>query len=66
MKVVNLRTRRKQAARDAGRQAATESAARHGEGKSARALHTARTDKAARDLDGHRRQPGPDGETVPD
>ena len=54
--VVNLRIRRKQAARDAARLAGAENAARHGEGKADTALRQARADKAARDLDGHRRE----------
>jgi len=56
--VINLRTRRKQAARAAAREAADENAARHGEGKAARALRAAQGDKARRDLDGHQRDPG--------
>ena len=55
-KVVNLRTRRKQLARIEARQTATENAARHGRSKADRTLDAARADKAARDLDGHRRQ----------
>ena len=57
-KVINLRTRRKQAARAAARDAAGENAARHGESKAARALREAEADKARRDLDGHQRDPG--------
>ena len=56
--IINLRTRRKQAARAAARDAASENAARHGEGKAARALRSAQSDKARRDLDGHLRDPG--------
>ena len=56
MKVVNLRTRRKQAARDDKRKAAAETAARQGRGKAETALEQARQDKAARELDGHRRE----------
>jgi len=54
--VINLRIRRRQAARDADRQSAAENAARHGRKKADRALEAARAEKAARDLDGHRRQ----------
>jgi len=57
--IINLRTRRKQAARDTGRQAGTENAARHGEGKAAAGLRKARAEKAARDLDAHRREDEP-------
>lgn len=56
-RIINLRTRRKQAARDAGRQAGAENAARHGEGKADKGLRQTLADKAARDLDGHRREP---------
>lgn len=56
--LINLRLRRKQAARDAQRQAGSENAARHGEGKLEKSLHKARADKAARDLDGHKRDKG--------
>ncbi len=55
-KVVNLRTRRKQAARDAERKDAGARAARHGLTKDERSLIEARADKAARDLDAHRRE----------
>lgn len=51
--IINLRTRRKQAARAAARVAATESATRHGEAKAARNLRQARADKERRDLDAH-------------
>lgn len=54
-KVINLRTRRKQAARDSARDKAAENAARHGQTKAERALIEARAAKAARDLDAHRR-----------
>jgi len=56
--LVNLRTRRKQAERAAARQAAAGNAARHGEGKADKSLRQARAEKAARELDGHRRQDG--------
>lgn len=54
--IINLRTRRKQATRDAERAKATHSATRHGLSAAERALDAARRDKAARDLDGHRRE----------
>lgn len=56
--VINLRLRRKQASRDAQRQAGTENAARHGQSRPEKALHKARADKAARDLDAHKRDKG--------
>lgn len=54
--IINLRTRRKQAARDEKRKGAAESAARHGQSKAKTRLSAAIKDKAARDLDGHRRE----------
>ncbi|MFN4192280.1 MAG: DUF4169 family protein [Tabrizicola sp.] len=54
--VVNLRTAKKQAARKAARAEADANAAMHGRTKAERALQKARADKAARDLDGHRRE----------
>lgn len=56
---INLRTRRKQSARDSARQEGTEQASRHGVSKAERDLILARTNKAARDLDGHQRVPEP-------
>jgi len=56
-RVVNLRMARKQAARKAARARADENAARHGLTRAERELQQARTDKAARDLDAHRRDP---------
>lgn len=52
--IVNLRQKRKQAAREAARDKGDENAARFGRSKAERALEKARADKAARDLDGHR------------
>ena len=52
--VVNLRTRRKQAERDARREKAAENAARTSVTKAQRSLDQARADKARRDLDAHR------------
>ncbi|MCB1397511.1 MAG: DUF4169 family protein [Rhodobacter sp.] len=54
--VINLRTRRKQAARAAARKDGDANAARHGVSKPERSLAQARAEKAARDLDGHRRE----------
>lgn len=53
--IVNLRVVKQQAARKAARAASDENAAKHGRTKAERALEQARTEKAARDLDGHRR-----------
>ncbi len=55
--IVNLRTRRKQTARDNGRALGAVAAAQHGESKADAALRVARTDKAERDLSAHRRDP---------
>lgn len=55
--IINLRTRRKQAARDSARAEATANSARHGQSKAQTALLKARTDKAERDLDAHQRDP---------
>ena len=56
--IVNLRQKRKEAARKAARAQADLNAAAHGRSKADKALERARADKAARDLDGHRRDPG--------
>ena len=53
--IVNLRQRRKRAARVAEREAGDANAARHGRSKAETALTEARDEKAARDLEGHRR-----------
>lgn len=53
--IVNLRVVKQQAARKAARAASDENAAKHGRTKAERALEQARAEKAARDLDGHRR-----------
>jgi hypothetical protein len=55
--VVNLRSRRKAAGRAAARQTADENAARHGRSRAEKELEAARAEKAARDLDQHRRDP---------
>ncbi len=53
--LVNLRQAKKQAARKAARVAADANAAKHGRTKAERELEQARNDKAARTLDGHKR-----------
>jgi len=55
--IINLRTRRKQAARKAGQVAGTQNAAQSGLSKADKSLSAARSAKAARDLDGKRRDP---------
>lgn len=54
--VVNLRTAKKQAARKAARAAADANAAQHGRTKADRELEKARAEKAAKTLDGHKRE----------
>ncbi|MES2541711.1 MAG: DUF4169 family protein [Pseudomonadota bacterium] len=54
--IVNLRTVKKQAARKAARSDADANAAKHGRTKAERALEKARAEKAARTLDGHKRE----------
>ncbi len=53
--VVNLRAARKAAERKAAGNKASQNAAKHGRSKSLKALEAARTAKAARDLDGAKR-----------
>ncbi|QYZ70611.1 DUF4169 family protein [Neotabrizicola shimadae] len=53
--IVNLRQAKKQAARKAARVKGDENAAKFGRSKAERVLQEARAEKAARDLDGHRR-----------
>ncbi len=55
--IINLRTRRKQAARDETRAKGDANAARHGVSKAAKSLTKAQADKARRDLDAHKREP---------
>jgi hypothetical protein len=64
-KVINLRTRRKQAARAAQRAQADANALRHGETKALRNLREARADKARSDLDGHQRDTATDAPKDP-
>jgi Domain of unknown function (DUF4169) len=54
--IVNLRTAKKQAARKAARAKADENAAKFGWTKAERESERMRTEKAARDLDAHRRE----------
>jgi hypothetical protein len=54
-KTINLRTVRKQKARDAARNKGTESAALAGETRSESAIRRAEAERASRRLDGHRR-----------
>lgn len=54
--IVNLRQAKKQAARKAARSAGDANAAKFGRTKAERKLAEARQDKAARDLDAHKRE----------
>lgn len=54
-RIVNLRTRRKQKARQDRKAEADENAAKHGQPKAVRDLAEARKELEARRLDGHRR-----------
>ncbi|NOR61029.1 MAG: DUF4169 family protein [Rhodobacteraceae bacterium] len=54
-KLVNLRQKRKEVERDSKRKAADQSAALHGRTKAEKTLQQAQTVKAARVLDGHKR-----------
>ncbi|KPQ08322.1 MAG: protein of unknown function containing DUF4169 domain [Rhodobacteraceae bacterium HLUCCA12] len=58
--IVNLRQKRKQAARAAARKSADENAARFGQTKAERTLRKAQDDQSQRRLDGHRRDSAPD------
>jgi hypothetical protein len=53
--IVNLRAKRKEAARKAARMQADANAAKFGQSKAERDLAKARAEKAARDLDAHQR-----------
>lgn len=55
--IVNLRQAKKQAARKAARAEADANAAKFGRTRAERQQQKAQADKAARDLDGHRRDP---------
>ena len=54
--VVNLRTAKKQAARKAARSVSDVNAAKHGRTKAEREREKSRVEKAARELDGHKRE----------
>ena len=54
--IVNLARAKKQAARKAARVTADANAAKFGRNPAERAAEKARTEKAARDLDAHRRE----------
>lgn len=54
--IVNLRQAKKQAARKAARAKGDENAAKFGRTRAERELQQARAEKAARDLEGHRRE----------
>jgi Domain of unknown function (DUF4169) len=54
--IVNLRTVKKQAARKAALSQADAKAAKFGRTKAERDVEQARSEKASRDLDGHRRE----------
>ena len=56
--VVNLRTVKKLAARTAARAGADANAAKFGRTKADREAERKQAEKAARDLDAHRREPG--------
>ena len=56
-KVINLRTLRKQAARDATRRAGDENSARHGRTLVQKRSEQAQADKTRAHLDGHKRAP---------
>lgn len=62
--IINLRRRRKQSRRADERREADASAAMHGRSKVVRALEEARADKAARDLEAHRREKPADDDTA--
>lgn len=53
--IINLRQVKKQAARKAARAQGDANAAKHGRTRAERDLERAQADKAARDLDGHKR-----------
>jgi len=55
-KVVNLRQARKRKAREADAKTGDTNAARFGVSKAEREIRTAQEEKAARDLDGHKRE----------
>ncbi|OYU18515.1 MAG: hypothetical protein CFE34_10085 [Rhodobacteraceae bacterium PARR1] len=58
--IINLRAKRKAADRKAARAQGDANAAKFGRTKAERALEAARAAKAARALDGHKRDGGPE------
>ena len=58
--IVNLRQAKKQAARKAALAKGDENAAKFGRTKAERSVQEARAEKAARDLEAHRRETGAD------
>ncbi|MFZ1682386.1 MAG: DUF4169 family protein [Rhizobiaceae bacterium] len=60
--IVNLRTARKRRDRAERERVAGENRALHGRTRSERVIEAARRDTEARQLDGHRREPGPGDE----
>jgi Domain of unknown function (DUF4169) len=56
-KIVNLRTAKKQAARQVARTQAGANAMKHGQTKADREAERVRAEKATRDLDSHKRDP---------
>ncbi len=54
--VINLRQAKKQAARKTARSVADSNSAKHGRTKAERELEKARAEKAAKALDGHKRE----------
>ena len=53
--IINLRQKRKQLSRDEKRKQADQNAAKHGQSKAEKSLQQAQQVKAARTLDGHKR-----------
>ncbi|SNR50712.1 DUF4169 family protein [Paracoccus sediminis] len=61
-KIINLRLARKQRDRDGRRAEGHANAAKSGEAKPVRDIRKAETARAAKVLDAHRRDDGPDGD----
>lgn len=55
--IVNLRQKRKEAARKAARAEGDQNAVKFGQTRADRALHKAQADKARADLEAHKRDP---------
>ncbi|WP_111430342.1 DUF4169 family protein [Rhodobacteraceae bacterium DSL-40] len=62
-KIMNLRTIRKQRARDAARRDGSGTAAKAGESRADKTARRLEAERAARQLDGHRRSDGDGGES---